>query len=113
MLVREFLPKNKTVFMPQQSYSSDLAHDDFILLPKLKTQMKGNRFATIEEIKEKLIQELLALPKCAFQRFFEVWKKRWHKYIISEGGYFEGDNIVIDRVRHLTFFFNYCLFREW
>ena len=34
MLVREFLAKNKTVIMPQPSYSSDLAPADFFLFPK-------------------------------------------------------------------------------
>ena len=56
--------------------------------------MKGKRFATIEEIKEKSKQRLLAVPKSAFQKCFENWKKRWHKYIISEGGYIEGGKIV-------------------
>ena len=39
--------------MPQPPYSPDLATADFFLFPKLKLQMKGKRFATIEEIKEK------------------------------------------------------------
>ena len=30
-----------------------------------------------------------------FQKYFEDWKKCWHKCIISEVGYFEGDKIVI------------------
>ena len=55
------------------------------------------RFATIEVIKEKSKKKLLAIPKSAFQNCFEDWKKRWHKCIISEGGYFEGDKIVIDK----------------
>ena len=60
--------------------------------------MKGMRFATIEEeIKEKSKQELLAIQKNVFQKSFEDWKKRWHKFIISEGGFFEGDKIVIDK----------------
>ena len=59
--------------------------------------MKSKRFATIEEIKEKSKQELLVIPKSAFQKCFEDWKKRWHKCIISEGGYFEGNKIVIDK----------------
>ena len=96
MLVRDFLAKNKTVIMPQPPYSPDLAPADFFLFPKLKTPMKGKRFAAIEEIKEKSKQELLAIPKSAFQKCFEDWKKRWHKCIISEGDYFEGNKIVID-----------------
>ena len=58
---------------------------------------KGKRCATIEEIKEKSKQELLALPKSAFQKYFEDWNKRWHKCNISKGGYFEGNKIVIDK----------------
>ena len=61
LLVREFLPKNKTVIMPQPLYSPDLAPAEFFLLPKLKTPMKGKRFATIEKIKEKSIPKLLAV----------------------------------------------------
>ena len=57
----------------------------------------GKRFPTIGEIKEKSKQELLAIPKSVFQKCFEDWKKRWHKCIISEGGYFEGDKIVVDK----------------
>ena len=59
--------------------------------------MKGKRFATIEEIKEKSKQELFAIPKSTFQKCFVDWKNRWHKCIISEGGHFEGKNIVIDK----------------
>ena len=97
MLVREFLGKNKSVTMPQLSYSPDLASANFFLFPNLKTSMKGKRFPTIEEIKEKSKQKLLPIPKSAFQKCFEDWKKRWHKCIVSEGGYFERNKIVIDK----------------
>ena len=86
-----FLDKNKTVIMPQPPYSPDLA--DFCLFPKLKIPMKGKRFATIEKIREKSKQELLAILKSVFQKCFEDWEKAYHKYIIFEGGYFEGDRI--------------------
>ena len=58
--MREFLVKNKIVTMPQPPYSPDVAPADFYLFPKLKTPMKGKHFATIEEIKEKSKQKLLA-----------------------------------------------------
>ena len=52
---------------------------DFFLFPKLKPPMREKRFFTIEEIKEKSKQELLlTIPKIAFQKCFEDWKKRWH-----------------------------------
>ena len=77
MLVREFLAKNKIVIMPQLQYSMDLEPGDFFLFfPKLKTMTKGKPCARIEEIKEKSKQELLAIPKSGFQKWFEDWKKR-------------------------------------
>ena len=75
MFVREFLAKNKAVIMPQSPYSSDLVPADFFLFPKLKTPMKGKRFATIGDIKEKSKQKLLAITKGAFQKSFENNKK--------------------------------------
>ena len=57
---------------------------------------KSTHFITIEELKEKAKQELLAKPKSVFQKDFEDWEIRWHKFIISEGNSFEGDKIVID-----------------
>ena len=89
MLVREFLAKNKTLIMPQPPYSPDLIAADFFLFPKLKIPMKRKRFATIVEIKEKSNQKLLTIPKSTFQKCFEDWKKRCHKCIKTEGGYFE------------------------
>ena len=81
--------------MPQPPYSSDLAPCDFFLFPRLKRPMKGRRFATIEEIKTESLRELKDIPKSAYQKYFEDWKKRWHKCIISMGDYFNGDNIEI------------------
>ena len=63
----------------------------------LKTSKKEKPFTTIEKIKEKSKQKLLAIPKSAFQMSCDNWKKRWHKCAIYQGGDFEGDNIVIDK----------------
>ena len=93
---RDFLAKNKTVIMPQSPYSPDLAPCDFFLFPKLKKPMKGKRFATIDEIKSESKNELMAIPKSAFQKCFGDLKKRWHKCIISEGDYFEGNKMDVD-----------------
>ncbi|KYN39235.1 hypothetical protein ALC56_06368 [Trachymyrmex septentrionalis] len=95
LLVSSFLTKNNIIIMPQPPYSPDLAPCDFFLFPKLKRPMKGRRFATIKEINASL-EELKAIPKSAFQKCFDDWKKRWHKCIVSEGDYFEGDNIILD-----------------
>ena len=54
--------------------------------------MKEKRFT---KIKEKSIQELLAIIKSTFQKSFEDCKKRWHKCIISKG--VELDKICIEK----------------
>ncbi|KAG5342375.1 MOS1T transposase, partial [Acromyrmex heyeri] len=95
LLVREFLAKNNTLMMPQLPYSPDLASYDFFLFPKLKRPMKGRRYSTIEEIKTASKEELNKITKNDFLKCFEDWKKRWHKCIISDGDYFEGDKIHI------------------
>ena len=59
--------------------------------------MKVKGFATIGEMKEKSKQVLLAIPKKAFQKCLQYWKKRWHKCITCEGAYFEGDKIANDK----------------
>ena len=92
-----FLAKNNTVIIPQPPYSPDLAPCDFFLFPRLKRPMNGRRFATIEEIKTESLRELKDIPKSAYQKCFEDSKKRWHKCIISEGDYFDGDNIEIHK----------------
>ena len=95
LLVRNFLPKNNTVIMPQPPYSPGLAPCDFFLFARLKRPMKVRRFATIKDIKTESLRELKDIPKSAYQKCFEDWKKCWHKCIISKGVYFEGDNIEI------------------
>ena len=81
--------------MPQPPYSPDLVPCDVFLFPSLKKPMKERRFATIEERKTESLRELKDIPKSAYQKYFEDWKKRWHKCIISEGDYFKGENIEI------------------
>ncbi|KAG5339773.1 GVQW3 protein, partial [Acromyrmex heyeri] len=40
-------------------------------------------------------EQKLTFSKNDFLKCFEDWKKRWHKCIISDGDYFEGDKIHI------------------
>ena len=96
LLVREFLAKNNTVTMPQPPYSRDMAPCDFFLFPKIKRTLKGRRFIAIDDIKSASLKELKAIPKIEFEKCFEDWKKRWQKCIISNGDYFEGNNINVD-----------------
>ena len=47
------------------------------------------------------LEELKTIPKSAYQKCFEHWKKRWPKCLISKGNYYEGDNIDIDEQIHI------------
>ena len=58
----------------QKQNCNQVAAVDFFLIPKLKTPMKGNRFATMEEIREKSKQELSAIPKSAYRNVSRIGK---------------------------------------
>ena len=73
-----------------------MAPCDFFLFPKIKRTLNGRRFTAIGDIKSASLKELKAIPKIEFEKCFEDWKKRWHKCIISNGDYFEGDIINVD-----------------
>ena len=83
LIIRDHLAKNSTHIVPQPPYSPDLAPSDFWLFPKLKRPLRGHRFESIEEIKEKLLLELKAISESDFSNCFEEWKKRWQKCIVS------------------------------
>jgi hypothetical protein len=42
------------------------------------------------------LNELKAIPKMEVEKCFKDWQKRWHKCIVSNGDYFEGNNINVD-----------------
>ena len=86
----------ESLTMPQPPYSPVMAPCDFFLFPKIKRTLKGRRFTAIDDIKSASLKELKAIPKIEFDKCFEDSKKRWHKCIISNGDYFEGDNINVD-----------------
>ncbi|CAK9826899.1 Mariner Mos1 transposase [Anthophora retusa] len=95
-IVRDYLTKNNINTVPQAPYSPDMAPCDFFLFPRLKLPLRGKHFETIEAIKENSQKELKAIPKSAYGKCFEDWKKRWNMCIACDGDYFEGNKINID-----------------
>ncbi|KYN21988.1 hypothetical protein ALC57_05623, partial [Trachymyrmex cornetzi] len=62
----------------------------------LKRNMKGKRFATVEEVKQKSLEGLKDIPMSEFKNCFEQWKNRLEKCVVVNGEYFEGDkNLVL------------------
>ena len=86
----------ESLTMPQPPYSPDMVPCDFFLFPKIKRTSKGRRFTAIDDIKSASLKELKAIPKIEFEKCFGDWKKLWHRCIISNGDYFEGDNINVN-----------------
>jgi len=71
--VSQFLTKNNMTVIPHPPYSPDLAPCDFFLSPKLRLQMKGRTFDTIEEIQEESQQVLDTITKRDLQGCFQAW----------------------------------------
>ena len=91
LLVREFLTKNNMSTVPHLAYSPDLAPCGFCVFPKIKLQLKGQHFISIEEIQAKS-QQVLNTPRPAdFNECFQKWQNHWDCCIQAQGYYFEGD----------------------
>jgi hypothetical protein len=86
--IQNFLAKHQIPKVLQPPCSPDMALCEFFLFPKVKMLLKGKRFQDMEEIKQKVITELLAIPRSQFQKCFGQWKDCWNKCLLSEGDYF-------------------------
>jgi hypothetical protein len=87
-LIQGFLAKHGIPQVRQAPYSPDMAPCDFWLFQRLKTPLKGCRFASREDIIQNATAQLHAIPKEAFQNCFQRWKDRWAKCVDSQGAYF-------------------------
>ena len=74
LLICDFLTKYETTLIPQPPYSPDLAPADLFLFTKLKSVLKGLQFESVE-IAEYSLADLHSIPKEAFQKCFQNWKK--------------------------------------
>jgi hypothetical protein len=67
VLTQQFLVKYKMALIPQPPYSPYLAPCDFFLFQKMKLNLKGRRFDSIEVIQAKLQRVLDTLTEKDFQ----------------------------------------------
>ena len=70
-------------------YSPDLAPMDFALFPYLKTELRGQRFFDLTELKKETLRILGELDQSWFINTFDKWIKRHQKCIDRQGEYFE------------------------
>ena len=63
-------------------YSPDLALSDIFLFTWMKKFVKGNHFADVEEVKQKMAEALKGIKIAEFKTVFEQWKRQLNKYTI-------------------------------
>jgi hypothetical protein len=63
----------------------------FSLFPRLKIELRGGHFDTIEVIKAKSQDVLNAPTEHDFHDAFKKWQKHWERCLRAEEGYFEVD----------------------
>lgn len=90
LLVRNYLAKHSVTALEHPPYSPDLAPADFFLFPRLKTSLKGERFADAEVVKQNATKQLKEITENEFQKCFEHLYERWGKCVVAGGAYFEG-----------------------
>jgi len=90
--VREFLATKQVTVLEHPAYSPDLAPNDFFLFPKIKDILKGRHFDDTGDIRSNTTAALKAIPQNQFQNCCEGWTRRWNRFVISQGEYFEGDH---------------------
>nr|CAH7720082.1 unnamed protein product [Callosobruchus chinensis] len=70
-------------------YSPDLAPPDFFLFPRLKRDLKGNRYSSVEDVKEAVTASLKGIPESEFQKAYVHWESRYTRCVGAQGCYFE------------------------
>jgi len=78
LVTHEFLAHNSIITRPHPPYSPDLAPCDFFLCPKMKLQLEGRRFDTVEEIQRKSQNVLGIFREQDFQHAYQQWQQLWN-----------------------------------
>ncbi len=77
--------------LPQPSYSPDLAPSNFWLFHRLKRNLRGVRFGSLQDLKDAVSEEIAAIPAFEYRHCMMVsWPKRWRHCLQEQGNYFEG-----------------------
>ncbi|XP_050522590.1 protein GVQW3-like [Daktulosphaira vitifoliae] len=94
--VLQYLTSKGITVLPQPPYSPDMSPCDFFLFPRMKLEVKGTHFESIEAIQAAVTRVLMDIPVEAFQKCYDAWKMRWARCIAAQGDYFEGDRTVVE-----------------
>ncbi|KAJ4435152.1 hypothetical protein ANN_23728 [Periplaneta americana] len=88
--VRQFLAQQMVNVLEHPPYSADLDPAEFVLFPRLKAAMKGERYADVNAIKDRVTTVLRSIPHEAFADSFQKLYERCQKCVVAGGDYFEG-----------------------
>ena len=90
ILVTDYLTKMGIKTVPQPPYTPDPVSCDFWLFPKLKENLRGCCYETIEEMKEAVAKVIDTLTQEDFHGDFQKLLEQY-KCIAAGGDYFEGE----------------------
>jgi len=88
--LHQFLAQRGVPVLDHPPYSPDLAPANFFLFPRLKSIMKGTRFADVATVQERVTAVLRSIPTEAFVDSFQKLYERYQKCVVKNGDYFEG-----------------------
>lgn len=95
-IVTQYLARKNIECVPHPPYSPDLAPCDFFLFPRLKSDLRGQRFESSMAVVKKAEAVLKSMSQNGFQHVFQEWQTRWAKCIQLNGDYFEKDHTNLD-----------------
>ncbi|UYV70795.1 hypothetical protein LAZ67_8000653 [Cordylochernes scorpioides] len=75
-IITNFLARSNTPVIPHPPYSPDLAPCDLFLFPRLKREMKGKHWETVENTQHHVTTFLRSIPVEEFQGAFQAWQTR-------------------------------------
>jgi len=88
--VRELLDGYSWEMLPLPPYNPDMSPPDFDLLPKLKINMHGFRFSTLEDLSAFVARRVRQLNCCRYLTGIMDLPKRWDAVIRQKRDYIEG-----------------------
>ena len=88
--VRELLDRYSWEVLPHPHYSPNLSPPDFDLFPKLKINMRGVRFSTLEDLSASVTRCVRQLNCSTDLTVIMDLPKRWDAVIRQKGDYTEG-----------------------
>ncbi len=77
--------------LPHPALSPDLAPCDFWLFPRLKKNLRGHMFPSLDALEAAIDQEVALIPLAEYsEAILQKWPRRWARCVHKHGDYFEG-----------------------